>query len=35
MREIRSKDNRIVKRCEQLSMRKYRDQFGLYLIEGE
>ena len=25
----------IVKRCEQLSMRKYRDQFGLYLIEGE
>lgn len=35
MREIRSKDSRIVKRCEQLSMRKYRDQFGLYLIEGE
>ena len=35
MREIRSKDNRIVKRCEQLSMRKYRDQVGLYLIEGE
>ena len=35
MREIRSKDNRIVKRCEQLSMRKYRDRSGLYLIEGE
>ena len=35
MREIRSKDNKIWKRCEQLTMRKYRDRFGLYLIEGE
>ena len=35
MREIRSKDNRIFKRCEQLTVRKYRDQSGRYLIEGE
>lgn len=35
MREIRSKDNKIWKRCEQLTMRKYRDRSGLYLIEGE
>ena len=35
MREIRSKDNKIWKRCEQLTMRKYRDRSGLNLIEGE
>ena len=35
MREIRSKDNKIWKRCEQLTMRKYRDRSGLDLIEGE
>jgi len=35
MREITSKDNKIVKLCEQLSVRKYRDRLGLYLIEGE
>ena len=35
MPEIRSKDNKIWKRCEQLTMRKYRDRSGLYLIEGE
>ena len=35
MREIRSKDNKIWKRCEQLTMRKYRDRSGLYLIEGK
>ena len=35
MREIRSKDNKIWKRCEQLTMRKHRDRSGLYLIEGE
>ena len=35
MREIRSKDTKIWKRCEQLTMRKYRDRSGLYLIEGE
>lgn len=35
MREITSKDNKIVKLCEQLSTRKYRDRLGLYLIEGE
>lgn len=35
MREITSKDNKIVKLCEQLASRKYRDRLGLYLIEGE
>ena len=35
MREITSKDNKIVKLCEQLAVRKYRDRLGLYLIEGE
>ena len=35
MREITSRDNRIVKLCEQLAARKYRDRLGLYLIEGE
>ena len=35
MREITSKDNKIVKLCEQLAARKYRDRLGLYLIEGE
>ena len=33
MREITSRDNRIVKLCEQLAARKYRDRLGLYLIE--
>ena len=35
MREITSRDNKIVKLCEQLAARKYRDRLGLYLIEGE
>ena len=35
MREITSKDNRIYKTCEQLSLKKYRDKLGRYLIEGE
>lgn len=35
MREIRSKDNRIYKTCEQLLLKKYRDRLGKYLIEGE
>lgn len=35
MREIRSKDNKIYKTCEQLLLKKYRDRFGKYLIEGE
>ncbi len=35
MRRISSKDNGIVKLCDQLAMRKYRDKLGLYLIEGE
>lgn len=35
MREITSKDNRIYKTCELLSLKKYRDKFGKYLIEGE
>lgn len=34
MREISSKDNRIVKLWEQLDSRKYRDRLGLYRIEG-
>lgn len=35
MREIKSKDNRIYKTCEQLTLKKYRDRLGRYLIEGE
>lgn len=35
MREISSKDNRIIKLCQQLALRKYRDKLGMYLIEGE
>ena len=35
MKEITSKDNRIYKACEQLLLKKYRDKFGKYLIEGE
>ena len=35
MREITSKDNRIFKLCEQLALRKYRDRFSEYIIEGE
>jgi TrmH family RNA methyltransferase len=34
MREISSRDNRIIKLCQQLGQRKYRDKLGLYLIEG-
>ena len=35
MRETTSKDNRIFKLCEQLALRKYRDRFSEYIIEGE
>ncbi len=35
MRKISSRDNRIVKLCEQLSRKKYRDKLACYLIEGE
>ena len=35
MRKITSKDNKIVKLCEQLSQKKYRDKLSCYLIEGE
>ena len=35
MREITSKDNKIVKLCEQLAQKKYRDKLACYLIEGE
>lgn len=35
MREIKSKDNKIYKTCEQLLLKKYRDRLGKYLIEGE
>ncbi|MEE0514468.1 MAG: RNA methyltransferase [Emergencia sp.] len=34
IKEIRSRDNRIYKECRKLSQKKYRDQQGLYLIEG-
>lgn len=35
MREITSKENRIIKLREQLKSRKYRERYGLYLIEGK
>ncbi len=35
MREISSKDNKIFKLAKELLVKKYRDQHGLYLIEGE
>lgn len=34
VKEIKSKDNRIYKECQKLGQKKYRDQEGLYLIEG-
>ncbi len=34
MKEINSKDNRIFKLCNKLAVKKYRDSFGAYLIEG-
>lgn len=35
MREITSKNNQIFKDFQKLETKKYRDRFGLYLIEGE
>ncbi len=35
MREITSKNNQIFKNFQKLETKKYRDRFGLYLIEGE
>ena len=35
MREITSKNNQIFKFFQKLESKKYRDRFGLYLIEGE
>ena len=35
MREITSKNNQIFKTFQKLETKKYRDRFGLYLIEGE
>ncbi|MCO7121585.1 RNA methyltransferase [Ihubacter massiliensis] len=35
MKKITSKENQIFKLCSKLTMRKHRDQEGLYLIEGE
>ena len=35
MRQINSKDNKIIKLFTQLGIRKYRDKLGLYIIEGE
>ena len=34
MKNVTSRDNRIVKLCKQLTQRKYRDKTGMYLIEG-
>lgn len=34
IKEINSKDNRILKECQRLSQKKYRDREGRYLIEG-
>ena len=34
MKEITSSTNKNYKLCVQLATRKYRDKFGLYLIEG-
>lgn len=35
MREITSKNNQVFKLFQKLTVKKYRDRFGLYLIEGE
>ena len=35
MKIISSKDNSIIKKFRSLSVKKYREQFGLYVIEGE
>lgn len=35
MREITSKNNQIFKNFQKLETKKYRDRFGIYLIEGE
>ena len=35
MKQITSRDNQIYKLCGRLAARKYRDQCGLYLVEGE
>ncbi|MCQ4637186.1 RNA methyltransferase [Anaerovorax odorimutans] len=35
MKKITSKDNQIFRLCGRLTLRKYRDQEGLYLVEGE
>ena len=35
MREITSKNNQIYRLFQKLTVKKYRDRFGLYLIEGE
>ena len=35
MKVITSKDNRIYKHCRALGAKKYRDETGLYLVEGE
>ncbi len=34
MKQISSKDNRIFKLCKKLAVKKYRDQFGLFIAEG-
>jgi RNA methyltransferase, TrmH family len=34
MKVITSPDNKKVKTCQQLGLRKYRDRTGLYLAEG-
>ena len=34
MKEVSAKDNPIIKKFRGLSRKKYRDELGLYLIEG-
>lgn len=35
MKIITSKDNRIYKQCQSLTLKKHRDKLGLYIVEGE
>ena len=35
MKIIKSTDNSLIKKFRSLSVKKYREQFGLYLLEGE
>ena len=35
MKTIYSSENRIYKLCKELTVKKYRDRLGKYIIEGE